>query len=102
MKPTAAIPMLTALLLAASAALLPAPSHAQSSAQKSERHKLVIQVSENDPAVWNLALNNAENVQEALGKDKVDIEIVAYGPGLNMQRSTTASACSPAARPCGK
>lgn len=84
MKPTAAIPMLTALLLAASAALLPAPSHAQSSAQKSERHKLVIQVSENDPAVWNLALNNAENVQEALGKDKVDIEIVAYGPGLNM------------------
>jgi len=84
MKPTAAIPMLTALLLAVSAVLLPAPSHAQSSAQKSERHRLVIQVSENDPAVWNLALNNAENVQEALGKDKVDIEIVAYGPGLNM------------------
>jgi intracellular sulfur oxidation DsrE/DsrF family protein len=79
-----AIPTLTALLLAASAALLPASSHAQASAQKSERYKLVIQVSENNPALWNLALNNAENVQEALGKDAGDIEIVAYGPGLNM------------------
>ena len=83
MKPIAAIPMFTALLLAVSAVLLPAQSHAQ----KSERHKLVLQVSTNDPAVWNLALNNAENVQEALGKDKIDIEIVAYGPGLNMLKA---------------
>ena len=49
-------------------------------------HKLAIQVDENDPAVMNLALNNAENVKqfyEAKG-EKVAIEIVAYGPGLNM------------------
>lgn len=45
---------------------------------------VVIQVSENNPAVWNLALNNAKNVQQELGKDNVNIEIVAYGPGLNM------------------
>ncbi|MBI3523735.1 MAG: DsrE family protein [Betaproteobacteria bacterium] len=48
------------------------------------KQKLVIQVSDNDPKKWALALNNAENVQEDLGKDKVDIEIVAYGPGLPM------------------
>lgn len=46
--------------------------------------KVVIQVSDNNPKKWNLALNNAENVQQDLGKDNVDIAIVAYGPGLPM------------------
>lgn len=44
----------------------------------------VIQVSDNDPAKWNLALNNAKNVQSEMGKDNTDIEIVAYGPGISM------------------
>jgi len=48
------------------------------------KQKVVIQVSDNDPKKWALALNNAENVQEDIGKDKVAIEIVAYGPGLPM------------------
>lgn len=29
-------------------------------------------------------MNNAENVQEDLGKNNVEIEIVAYGPGVGM------------------
>jgi uncharacterized protein len=49
-----------------------------------EKHKVVFQVSDNDPAKWNLALNNARNVQADLGKENVEIEIVAYGPGLAM------------------
>lgn len=49
-------------------------------------HKLVMQVSDADPAKWNLALNNARNVQADLGRDQVAIEIVAYGPGLGMLR----------------
>lgn len=48
------------------------------------KQKVVIQISDNDPKKWTLALNNAENVQEDIGKSKVDIEIVAYGPGLPM------------------
>ena len=48
------------------------------------RQKLVIQVSDPDPAKWNLALSNAKNVQEDLGAANVDIEIVAYGPGIGM------------------
>jgi intracellular sulfur oxidation DsrE/DsrF family protein len=48
---------------------------------------VVIQVSDNDPAKWSLALNNARNVQQDLGKDKVQIEIVAYGPGLGMLKA---------------
>jgi uncharacterized protein len=49
-----------------------------------EKHRLVLQVSDNDPAKSRLALNNAQNVQAELGKDNVQIEIVAYGPGLEM------------------
>jgi intracellular sulfur oxidation DsrE/DsrF family protein len=53
-------------------------------ASNTGKSSVVIQVSENNPAIWNLALNNAENIQEALGKENVNIEIVAYGPGINM------------------
>ena len=53
--------------------------------QSSEvREKVVIQMSDSIPGKWNLALNNAKNIQEAIGKDKVEVEIVAYGPGIDM------------------
>ncbi len=53
---------------------------------------VVIQVSDNDPAKWNLALNNARNLQSDLGASNVEIEIVAYGPGLNMLKTGSAVA----------
>lgn len=68
-------------------ALVPAMGRAQSA---SERPRVVIQVSEADPAKWNLALNNARNVQVDLGMDNVDVEIVAYGPGLGMLKEGSA------------
>lgn len=48
------------------------------------KHKVVIQVSTDDPTTQKIALNNAVNVQKDLGMDNVDIEIVAYGPGLGL------------------
>ena len=60
-------------------------------AQGGKPHRLAIQVDQNDPAVMNLALNNAQNVIDYY-RDKgenVDVEIVAYGPGLNMLRADT-------------
>jgi uncharacterized protein len=99
---------LTTLLLASLAAMpvLSSPACAQSSSPSRPRtsaqsssssptqatarqHRVVIQVSENDPRIMNLALNNAENLRgfyEQSG-EAVQIEIVAYGPGLNMVRS---------------
>jgi uncharacterized protein len=56
------------------------------------RQRVVFQVSDNDKAKWDLALNNARNVQADLGKDNVQIEIVAYGPGLNMLKAESAVA----------
>jgi len=47
-------------------------------------HKIVIQVSTDDPRTQSLALNNAINLQKYYGMDDVMIEIVAYGPGLDM------------------
>ncbi|MDP2031710.1 MAG: DsrE family protein [Thiobacillus sp.] len=52
-----------------------------------DKTKVVIQVSTNDPANWNLALNNAKNIQKDLGKDNADIEIVAFGPGIGMLKA---------------
>jgi len=48
------------------------------------KNKLVIQVSTDDPRTQRIALNNAVNLQKLYGIDNVDIEIVAYGPGLGM------------------
>ncbi len=47
-------------------------------------HKVVIQVSTDDPRTQKIALNNAVNLQKALGSGNVVVEIVAYGPGLSL------------------
>ena len=54
-------------------------------------HRVTIQIDQNDPQVMNLVLNNATNVIEYY-RDKnedVNIDIVAYGPGLHMLRADT-------------
>jgi len=54
-------------------------------------HRLAVHVDANDPAIMNLALNNAENALEyyqAKGEE-VQVEIVVYGPGLHMLRNDT-------------
>ena len=47
---------------------------------------IVIQVSDNNPATWNLALNVAEQMPIELAKEniKAEVEIVAFGPGINI------------------
>lgn len=61
---------------------------AETSAQATQvRNKVVVQVSDNDPQKWNLALNNARNLQDDLGSDQVELEIVVYGPGIGMLKS---------------
>jgi hypothetical protein len=54
--------------------------------------RMVIQVSDGDPKKWNLALNNARNAFKDLGKDNVQIEIVAYGPGIDMLKMEAVTA----------
>ena len=73
------------IVVAALAWLAAAPALAEGS--EAALHKLVIQVSDNDAQKWNLALNNARNVQDDLGADAVDLEIVVYGPGIGMLKT---------------
>lgn len=56
-------------------------------AKKSDMHHIVFHVTEDNPQKWNIVLNNAGNVQDALGRDKVVIEIVTHGPGINMLKA---------------
>ncbi|MET0102926.1 MAG: DsrE family protein [Sedimenticola sp.] len=55
-------------------------------------HKIVIQVSTDDARSQTIALNNAVNLQKAVGQDNVAIEIVAFGPGLGLLTSTSKQA----------
>jgi intracellular sulfur oxidation DsrE/DsrF family protein len=48
-----------------------------------EREGLVLQVSENNPKVWNLVLNIAQNAAKKSRKP-LDVRVVAFGPGLKM------------------
>ena len=71
--------------LATVAAILLLAGGENAQAQPAAQHsKVVIQVSDGDQAKWDLALNNARNIQADLGAANVDIEIVAYGPGIGM------------------
>jgi intracellular sulfur oxidation DsrE/DsrF family protein len=49
-------------------------------------HKIAFHVDQSDPAIMNMALNNVQNVRNYYTKkgEAVEIEVVAYGPGLKM------------------
>ena len=57
-------------------------------AENAKPHRIAIQIDQNDPALMNLVLNNVSNLTEYYnGKgEEVQIEVVAYGPGLHMLR----------------
>ncbi len=48
---------------------------------------VVIQVSDDSTKTWNQALNVIRNIQAAYGKDKVDIELVAFGNGIGILKA---------------
>ena len=51
------------------------------------RNRALFQVTDNDPARWNMILNNMTNLKEGVGSEGVEIELVAYGPGINMLKA---------------
>jgi uncharacterized protein len=73
----------------ATAILLSIAFAASALAAESKAHRIAIQIDQNDPQVMNMVLNNAAHVIEYYRdrNEDVDVEIVAYGPGLHMLRS---------------
>jgi uncharacterized protein len=94
-----AISLLTAAFTALAVLTVVAPTLRAESKDSAARaksvskmpHRVVIQVSEDDPKIMNVALNNAENLTKYYQDhgETVQIEFVAYGPGLAMMRSDT-------------
>ncbi len=79
--------VLTPLLIAFLMLAVFNSNNVNSTEKEEKRHQLVIQVSTDDPRTQKIAMNNAVNLQKLYGIDNVDIEIVAYGPGLGMLSS---------------
>ena len=74
---------LVAVLLSVALACAPAIA--------AEKHKLALQISDNDPDKMNAVLNVAANVSKFYSDkgEEVDIQIVAFNAGLHMLRDDT-------------
>ena len=54
-------------------------------------HKIVLQLSDNDPHKQALVISVANNLLKYYDPDKVAIEVVAFGPGIDVLRSENPS-----------
>ncbi|MEE9422836.1 MAG: hypothetical protein V3V50_06725 [Gammaproteobacteria bacterium] len=54
--------------------------------------KVVLQISDNDPSKQSLVLNVASNLIKHYGPDQVEVEIVAFGPGLRLMFADNSNA----------
>ena len=72
------LPLLAVFLLGTSV------SHASKESKPFAEERIVLQISDPNPFKQTLVLNVASNLLKHYGQDKVDIEIVAFGPGLRL------------------
>lgn len=85
--------LLAVAALVCSAGLVQAQAQVQAPAPAGKT-KVVMQVSDSDSGKWTLALANARNLQKSLGAANVDIEIVAYGPGIGLVKADSPAAAN--------
>jgi intracellular sulfur oxidation DsrE/DsrF family protein len=71
-----------ALMVTAAFAAEPAPLPDKPFAE----HRIVLQLSDNDPAKQGLVISVANNLLKHYDPDKVAIEVVAFGPGIDLLR----------------
>lgn len=64
--------------------LFSAPVWADKESKPFAEKRIVLQISDPNPFKQTLVLNVANNLLKHYGQDKVDIEIVAFGPGLRL------------------
>jgi len=53
------------------------------SMQESERQRVVLQISDDNVKTWQTAFNVVNNLTNTYGKANVEIEVVAFGEGIN-------------------
>lgn len=78
--------ILTRAILAASL-LMPALANAQQIPLQDKpfaEHKIVLQLSDSDPKKQSLVISVANNLMKYYDPDKIAIEVVAFGPGIEL------------------
>ena len=96
-RPPPACALVAALMLGlilAVAFALGAPARAQQAALQDKpfaEHKIVLQLSDNDPKRQALVISVAYNLLKFYDPDKVAIEVVAFGPGIDLLRTDNAN-----------
>jgi intracellular sulfur oxidation DsrE/DsrF family protein len=80
-----------ALTLAATTARAQTPPPAVGADKPFAEHHLVLQLSDHDPAKEALVISVAYNLLKAYGPDKIAIEVVAFGPGIDLLRAGNAN-----------
>ncbi len=81
----ARVAAVTALLIAPAAAQSPLPE------KPFADHHLILQLSDRAPDKQALVLSVAYNLLKAYGPDRIAIEVVAFGPGIDMLRAQSHS-----------
>jgi intracellular sulfur oxidation DsrE/DsrF family protein len=75
-------------------AMLPSVARAQPAPLPDKpfaEHRIVLQLSDNDPRKQALVISVAYNLLKFYDPDKVAIEVVAFGPGIDLLRTDNAS-----------
>ncbi len=83
-----------AMAAAAMLALLPLAARAQPAPLPDKpfaEHRIVLQLSDNDPKKEGLVLSVANNLIKAYDPDKIAVEVVAFGPGIDLLRVENAN-----------
>lgn len=81
---------LGALVMAALAAATLSPARAQPATLPDKpfaEHRIALQLSDNDSKKQSLVISVAYNLLKAYDPDKVAIEVVTFGPGIDLLRS---------------
>lgn len=78
----------SSLPLLALATVLVLSACTSASRQTHSAHRVVMEVSSDEPKVWEAMMNNVENLQKAFGSERAEIKVVAHGGGLGMLMKT--------------
>ena len=78
--------VLTAALLVATSVTLARAQHLSLQDKPFAEHKVVLQLSDNDPKKQGLVISVANNLLKTYDPDKIAVEVVAFGPGIELLR----------------
>jgi intracellular sulfur oxidation DsrE/DsrF family protein len=84
----------SALIAALMAAMMPSLASAQQVPLQDKpfaEHRIVLQLSDNTPGKQGLVISVANNLLKFYDPDKVAIEVVAFGPGIDLLRPDNAN-----------